>query len=102
MTKWKIYRSSYWIGEIFMSIDEPKNKNLQEFLISPVSDEILYCLDNGIVLEKGTDFEFVDVGGKWMETTYDQPDRYEPNLQPVLTEKIMKTIHRDQKIGNLI
>lgn len=63
---------------------------------------VSYCMDNDIEVTEGTDFEFHDCGGKWRETTYDQPDRYDPNNQPVFKEEFLKSVIRDLQIKNIL
>lgn len=103
MRKWKFIRSKVWDSLIL------KRTGKISDLRDPIridrkepSTLMSYCLENNIEIVEGIDFIFKDMGGKWIETTYDQPDRYVPNNQPVFTEKFVKSAIRDIKIKKLL
>lgn len=107
MRKWKfaISNSLYRTGSIIMKRTEGNPRfGYEPIYIDRDKPTILmsYCLENNIEITEGIDFIFKDMGGKWVETTYDQPDRYISNNQPVFTEEFVKSLIRDIKIKKLL
>jgi len=107
MRKWKfaISNGPYRKGSIIMKrTDGDPRFGYEPIYIDRNRPTILmsYCLENNIEIIEDVDFIFKDIGGKWRETTYDQPDRYEPNNQPVFTEEFMKSTIRDMEIKKLL
>ena len=91
--------NGYRKGEIYLSKVDSRYDNIY------VNDKhmnkyVKYCLDNEIILDKG-DINIVEDGGSWHSTTYDQPDRWCPNLQPILTDEVKLVLEREIKLGEL-